>query len=320
MDVTLDIVVPTFNPDVRLLAQTIESLSLFVSTKADARVTIVDNGSAVPVAPLLPKAWMNLPNIRFVRFEENLGFSQNLFRASGHASGSWLWFLGDDDLIDPNSVGVDSFSRVPFGTHCVVLETSFFQDGTEPDWSKWAPQEDFWGGSALSSVVFNRVQFQANAPKVLSATQDQLWLHFLVAKTLRRSGTGISLQLQLPKVAVRLGRHANWEAHFGSQYLAGLEAVQKLTQLAAAGLLDAEVAREAFLLRVGSNLGDVATLTANISQQRLKKAASDFKDISVTLGLRFSFFHRAFMLTPRIIRSLLARFIQLLSRAKARIK
>jgi hypothetical protein len=263
---------------------------------------------------------MNLPNIRFVRFEENLGFSQNLFRASGHAIGSWLWFLGDDDLIDPNFVGVDSFSRLPFGTDCVVLETSFFQDGTEPDWSTWAPQDDFWGGSALSSVVFNRVQFQANAPRVLNATQDQLWLHFLVAKTLRRSGAGIGLQYQLPKVAVRLGRHANWESHFGSQYLAGLEAVQKLTQLAASGLLDAEVAREAFLLRVRSNLGDVATLTANISHRRLKQAASDFKDISKSLGLRFPLLQRAFMFTPRVIRSLLARFIQFLSRARARIK
>lgn len=320
MDLTLDIVVPTFNPDVTLLVQTIESLLSFVSTNPDARVTIVDNGSAVPVAPLLPKAWMNMPNIRFVRFEENLGFSQNLLRASGHTIGSWLWFLGDDDLIDPNSVGVDSFSKLPLGTNCVVLETSFFQDGTEPDWSTWAPQEDFWGGSALSSVVFNRVQFQANAPKVLNATQDQLWLHFLVAKTLRRSGVGIGLRLQLPKVAVRLGRQANWEAHFGSQYLAGLEAVQKLTQLAASGLLDAEVAREAFLLRVRSNLGDVATLTANISQRRLKQAASDFEAISKSLGLRFPLFQRAFMFTPRVIRSLLARFIQLLSRAKARIK
>lgn len=317
MEVTLDIMVPTFNPEIRLLDQTIESLANFVNANPQSKVTVVDNGSEAPVTQLLSADTIAREGFRFVRFENNLGFSQNLLRASGLADGAWLWFIGDDDLVDSQRGLLEGFDRLPLGTNCLLLKTSFFEDGSQIDWNKWSSQDSFWAGSALSSIVFDRIQFQSQAAPILKATGDELWLHFLVSKALSANKLSESVQSLLPRVAVRTGRQANWEAHFGSQYLAGLDAVRKLAMMASSGLLDLEVARQAFRLRLQSNLGDVAVLSSRLSDEQMRSAELQFREIAKTLSLRFPPIHSHFMRTPRSIRSSLAMSIAQLSKTKA---
>ena len=71
--------------------------SLLAQSLADWEAVVVDDGSPVPVAPLLPVD----PRIRLLHSARNLGLGAALNRGLDEARGSYLAYLPGDDLLAP---------------------------------------------------------------------------------------------------------------------------------------------------------------------------------------------------------------------------
>ena len=91
----ISICIPTYDRPEKLL-NCINSLSL--QTKKNFEVCISDNCSKVNIKKLIQPFKKKL-NIKFKKNNKNLGFAVNLLKVSKMASGEFIWFLGDDDLL-----------------------------------------------------------------------------------------------------------------------------------------------------------------------------------------------------------------------------
>lgn len=94
----LTIGIPTWNR-VERLQQQLEAMVPFLSNEVE--LLVCDNGSDDGTWSFLQQqARHDLLPIRCVRNGSNLGADVNYLRIIEAASGSWLWFIGDDDPID----------------------------------------------------------------------------------------------------------------------------------------------------------------------------------------------------------------------------
>ena len=77
--------------------------SLALQTKKNFEICISDNGSNTDIKKLIHPYKKKL-NIKFSKNKKNLGFAINLLRVSKMATGEFIWFLGDDDLLVKNAI------------------------------------------------------------------------------------------------------------------------------------------------------------------------------------------------------------------------
>lgn len=100
---TLSICIPTFNR-ANALEETLKMLEGEVrGIENDVEICISDNGSTDSTAGVLAAWEKKLPLIRS-RNDRNLGFDINLIRSANLATGTFIWFMGDDDTIIPGTV------------------------------------------------------------------------------------------------------------------------------------------------------------------------------------------------------------------------
>ena len=99
----LSICIPTYNRP-EFLYKCLESIK-FSSSKSDIKleVCIADNNSRENILDIINKFKHHL-KIKFYKQEENLGFALNYIHCLKMASGEFIWTLGDDDIILPNSL------------------------------------------------------------------------------------------------------------------------------------------------------------------------------------------------------------------------
>ncbi len=96
----ISVCIPTYNRPKSLL----NCLnSLILQTKKNFEVCISDNCSDKNVKKLIQPYKKKL-KIRFNKNKKNLGFALNLLKVSNMATGDFIWFLGDDDLIVKNGI------------------------------------------------------------------------------------------------------------------------------------------------------------------------------------------------------------------------
>ncbi|MDB9760436.1 glycosyltransferase family 2 protein [Pelagibacteraceae bacterium] len=96
----LSICIPTYNrPD--SLVNCLNSLSL--QKKKNFEVCISDNCSNTNIKKII-KPFKKKLKIKYNRNNKNLGFALNLLKVTKMATGEFIWFLGDDDLLMPNAV------------------------------------------------------------------------------------------------------------------------------------------------------------------------------------------------------------------------
>ena len=69
-----------------------------LQSRKNFEVCISDNCSDKNIKKLIQPYRKKL-NIRFNKNKRNLGFALNLLKVSNMATGDFIWFLGDDDLI-----------------------------------------------------------------------------------------------------------------------------------------------------------------------------------------------------------------------------
>lgn len=300
---SLTILVPTLDPDINLLDQAISSILQSVEKKPNVEIIVVDNGSCERVDKKLSKLGL-LGKVKYRRFETNLGYDHNLRRSVGLSDSDYVWFIGDDDLIDIRAVS-SLIDQIDLYDHSIYqFYPVFFTE--EPDWVAprfSASKEDHFPGAALSSLVFAR---QALLKAFLQLEEGEMgsnWSHFLSAHVIERS-LGVSrCILQDPLVAVRLGRTQSWESHFGNQFLSFVSLVVALGSLSSRNLICPVIFEEALSVRLKSNVSQVLTLTSRLNAKELSASWRVLNLLAKENGMNFPVYNRLLMGTPKIIRS-----------------
>ena len=96
----ISVCIPTYNRPHSLL-NCLNSLSL--QTRKNFEVCISDNCSNKDIKKII-KPFKKKLNIKFNKNKKNLGFALNLLKVSNMATGDFVWFLGDDDLMVRNGI------------------------------------------------------------------------------------------------------------------------------------------------------------------------------------------------------------------------
>ncbi len=95
----LSIIICTYNPKPHYLQRVLQCLQSQTLDRAEWELILVDNASATPLALNWQLDWH--PQGKIVR-EETLGLTPARLRGFQEARGSWLLYVDDDNLLDPN--------------------------------------------------------------------------------------------------------------------------------------------------------------------------------------------------------------------------
>jgi glycosyltransferase involved in cell wall biosynthesis len=100
----LSICIPTYNRPSHL-ENCLESICISKRNCKNFKfeVCISDNGSKHNISKIIKKYSKKL-NIRFNKFNRNLGITPNFLKVVDMASGEFVWTIGNDDLLLPNSL------------------------------------------------------------------------------------------------------------------------------------------------------------------------------------------------------------------------
>ena len=98
----LSICIPTYNR-ADYLNDCLESIAAQVCEddllNSQIEVVVSDNASADETKNVVAEYKNKFTNFTYKRNEENLGFDLNVLNVVRSASGEYVWYLGDDDLI-----------------------------------------------------------------------------------------------------------------------------------------------------------------------------------------------------------------------------
>jgi glycosyltransferase involved in cell wall biosynthesis len=102
--IQLSICIPTYNRPTHL-ENCLESIHISNKNCKNFKfeVCISDNGSKHNISKIIKKYSKKL-NIKFNRFKSNLGIATNFLKVIEMAEGEFVWTLGNDDLLLPNSL------------------------------------------------------------------------------------------------------------------------------------------------------------------------------------------------------------------------
>ena len=96
----ISVCIPTYNRPDNLL-NCLHALSL--QTRKNFEVCVSDNCSKANISKII-KIYKKKLKIKYKRNNKNLGFALNVLKVSQMASGEFVWFLGDDDLLIPTAI------------------------------------------------------------------------------------------------------------------------------------------------------------------------------------------------------------------------
>lgn len=96
----LSICIPTYNRPEHL-RNCLNSISQ--QNARDFEVCISDNASKSDITKII-RPFKKKFKIKYKRNKRNLGFAMNVLKVSLMAKGKFIWFLGDDDLVNKNSL------------------------------------------------------------------------------------------------------------------------------------------------------------------------------------------------------------------------
>lgn len=103
-DITLSICIPTYNRPMHL-ENCLEAINISKQNclELNLEVCISDNGSRHNIESIVEKYSKTLV-IKFNRFKRNLGITTNFLKVVEMAEGEFVWTIGNDDLLLPNSL------------------------------------------------------------------------------------------------------------------------------------------------------------------------------------------------------------------------
>jgi abequosyltransferase len=108
----LTIAIPTYNR-AGFLRQLLDSVIGQVKNEGRVELLISDNASTDETANLVSALDLDSVRMTVIRNDENIGPDANFLQCYEHASGKYVWIMGDDDLLVPGAVNtvLDFISR-----------------------------------------------------------------------------------------------------------------------------------------------------------------------------------------------------------------
>jgi abequosyltransferase len=106
MNKILTIGIPTYNRD-KFLEQCLESIaSQMTDSQVAEKVELVisDNASSDSTEQIVQKFRERIPSLSYFKNSENLGVDRNILQVVEKSQGEYVWMLGDDDALFPDSL------------------------------------------------------------------------------------------------------------------------------------------------------------------------------------------------------------------------
>ena len=151
-------------------------------------VCVSDNCSKENISKVL-KPFKKKINIRYKRNKKNLGFAMNLLNVSMMAKGEFIWFLGDDDLVNQNSISylinlIKKNKSIDFYfINSFYLKKSFLDNYPKPFNTKYLPKKMAGHSPQKKNKIVNffdlidhRVCFDYLLGMYVNAFRRNLWI------------------------------------------------------------------------------------------------------------------------------------------------
>ena len=97
----LTIAIPTFKRPV-FLSELLGSICTQIVV--DVEVLIIDDFSCDETGDVLRQFSSSMPSLRFIENQSNIGLDENFIKLAQHARGDYIWFMGDDDRVEPGGL------------------------------------------------------------------------------------------------------------------------------------------------------------------------------------------------------------------------
>lgn len=151
------ICIPNYNYD-QYLATTIDSV--LAQTHGDLEVVVVDNASTDGSVDLVKKYARLDRRVRLVENRRNVGFSGNLLKAGGQATGRFMILLSSDDVMKPHAL--EAYSRLframgDLAEQAVVHSTVDVIDGSGALIGERSGEKRLWAGASRSQVMSDAI-------------------------------------------------------------------------------------------------------------------------------------------------------------------
>ncbi len=148
---TISVVMPVYNPDPKHLDAAIESV--FAQVYPRWELCIADDASTDPrIRPALERWAEREPRVRVTFREQNGHISRATNSAASLATGEWLAFLDQDDLLAPDALGEVALHACE-QPHCDVIYTD--DDKIGEDGHRYAPQfKPDWSPELLLAYMY----------------------------------------------------------------------------------------------------------------------------------------------------------------------
>lgn len=267
----LSFLIPTFDGAAHIKAA-LESILHQVDELPNAlyEIVICINGSTDETATILSE-YEYIESLTIVSFETNLGYDKNILRAIEETKGDFIWFLGDDDILLPESVKfVLSIITSNTDMSVLILEPQFFSKNEDLKFLIGCPSNELfidgesflrragWNGSALSSLIVKR---PIDIAEFMNTTEEgSNWIHlsFLFSNVLLPNPREVEIFAFISKgtVAVRV-LNPRWAANFGNYVVVGIRHLEVLRSLLAKKAPN--IYRIFYDLRRKTNWSDVKT-------------------------------------------------------------
>lgn len=324
---TLSIAIPTFNRAERLqqsLKLLAERLSEIGPISADIEVLVVDNASTDRTSEVAKMGHTLFKRFRYERNDSNLGIDGNIHRCSQLATGEWVQFLSDDDILLPGAIqSVLGTIKKRCEADFIFLNVISFVDNLPPpeEWRARIPLiEDLvctdqnclietchiWL-TFLTSFVFRREAWN-RSKRLESYIGTDIYLSYALLDLLK--GASESVVLANPAVAAR--------AHFSGNYRIFYAFGRQWTDLLMhhAPMVGFDIKRMRHVLRK-TILSDLLYRVvmyrikqgkiSNTEQQHVLHAIQGFASADIALWLAIK--------TPVIALNMIAQCLRLLNRA-----
>lgn len=271
MSQLLTFLVPTFNGAMHI-QKTLDSIIREAERvePLNYEILVCVNGSTDETLETV-RCFDQTTNFRVIRFDQNLGYDNNLIRALRNVHSDYVWFVGDDDALLEGSVEfVITLIMQNLDLEVLILEPNFFSEDSEmgllpnnPEAIIFKNSFEFlnsiqWNGSALSSLVLRK----PTDDQVDSATRivNSNWVHlaFLFERILAAGLNEKNVFAFISKglIGVRT-KNPRWETNFGNYAVVGIQHLDTLRILLKKR--NVRLYRIFYLLRSKTNWRDTKT-------------------------------------------------------------
>lgn len=231
---SLTVAIPTFN-GAGTIGRTLESV--LSQVEPGVELLISDNCSTDETASIVAVYAAKYPCVKYSRNEVNAGYDRNVDLAIHRAGGSFVWLLGDDDVLLPGGIrrvleiiAANPGCSVIFVNcpHPIVVDDA--SGGCCPDGEEFFARTKFKSGFVSTNIVNRRLWLDSGVSKYF----DSGWIHIgYLIEALQRAPSYVETRFCVDYIRDRLG-DMRWGEGGGFMYT-GLRLVRIYQSLPALG-------------------------------------------------------------------------------------